>query len=186
MSTRRKAEEGRTQDKSRRGQTTGSARAQVAGEHRPWDRQPEESGRAFQAFAAYRDLGPERTLDKAAAAYGRHVSLMRRWSARYGWRVRAAAWDDEQAREMEAALRQRRRAACERQARDAEQLQRLGMARLASLIKRDPDTGELTLDEKVSAHDAMAAYKLGLDIQRALVRTPQRDEKEHHVAVKRR
>lgn len=140
----------------------------------PWERQPEESGKAYRAFVTYRDLGLDRTLERAAADCGKHVSLLRRWSARYGWRLRVLAWDDEQAREMDAALRQRRRAAYERQARDAEQLQRLGMARLASVVKRDPATGEPALDENISARDAMAAYKLGLEIQRALESAPEK------------
>lgn len=62
----------------------------------PWDRQPEESDKAFGAFHVYRDLGSDRTLVQTAAALGRTPSYTRwleTWSRRWGWPYRCEEWD---------------------------------------------------------------------------------------------
>ncbi len=60
-----------------------------------WERQAGESAQAFQAFAAYRDMGVERSLAKVAQKLGKSKALMERWSSHWHWGVRADAWDDE-------------------------------------------------------------------------------------------
>jgi len=60
-----------------------------------WERQEGESAPAFQAFAAYRDMGAERSLAKVAQKLGKSKALMERWSRRWRWGARADAWDDE-------------------------------------------------------------------------------------------
>lgn len=61
----------------------------------PWERQPDESPKAYEAFTVYRDLGKERTLPKVAEQCGKSVSLMSRWSQAHSWVERVNAWDDE-------------------------------------------------------------------------------------------
>lgn len=61
-----------------------------------WERQEGESTRAFQGFAAYRDLGPARSIAQTA----RNLSKSKQgtlgpWSVIWGWVERAAAWDDQ-------------------------------------------------------------------------------------------
>ena len=131
---------------------------------KPWERRKGESPLAYQAFVVYRDLGAARKFVAAADAVGKSTSLVRRWAARYDWRDRAWAWDVAQAREAEDALRQQREESLQRQARDAEQLQRLGMARLSGLISRDPETGEVRLDPSVTPRDAVTIYKWGVEL----------------------
>jgi hypothetical protein len=75
-----------------------------------WEQQPGETARAYSLFAIYRDLGPLRTLRRAAASfYHSHPELedadrlealtapqlqqARFWSHTHGWVERAQAWD---------------------------------------------------------------------------------------------
>lgn len=63
-----------------------------------WERQPEESAKAFEAFAIYRDMGNDRSIAKVAEKLGKSEALLHRWSSKFDWVNRAAAWDDELAR----------------------------------------------------------------------------------------
>lgn len=63
-----------------------------------WERQNEETPKAYAAFCVYRDMGPERTQEKVSAELGKSETLISRWSAKYGWVDRVTAWDDEQER----------------------------------------------------------------------------------------
>ena len=68
---------------------------------RLYDRETDESAKAFEGWTIYRDLGAERSLQKASEMYyghGGNVGQFERWSRRYGWVARARAFDDE--REM--------------------------------------------------------------------------------------
>ena len=47
------------------------------------------------AFAAYRDMGAERSLHKVAEKLSKSDALMKRWSSQWHWGIRADAWDDE-------------------------------------------------------------------------------------------
>jgi len=68
----------------------------------PYEQQPGESARAFRAFQIYRDLGPDRSLDKAYADYTANESATElprspgqwnRWSAAHNWVERALEYD---------------------------------------------------------------------------------------------
>jgi hypothetical protein len=74
-----------------------------------WERLPGESGRAYAAFCAFRDLGPERNIRKAAAgqlgkaeladaknesAIAKKYRVWRNWCSAYRWRERAADYDN--------------------------------------------------------------------------------------------
>jgi hypothetical protein len=64
----------------------------------PWEKLTGESAQAFQAFALYRDMGPDRSLAKVAKELGKSSTIVERWSARDAWVVRVEAWDVEQDR----------------------------------------------------------------------------------------
>jgi len=148
---------------------------------KPWDRRRQESTVAYQAFLVYRDLGADRTFIAAANALGKSTSLLRRWAACYDWRDRTWAWDVARAREAEEALRQQREESLRRQARDSDQLQRLAMARLSGLIRRDPASGEVSLDPGVTPRDAVTIYKLALELEDRLMGTSQAQPYEEDV-----
>lgn len=64
----------------------------------PWERQKGETSRAYEAFAAYRDLGPNRSQSKTSKKLGKNSRTIADWSTKYDWVKRAAAWDAEQDR----------------------------------------------------------------------------------------
>jgi len=134
------------------------------GESQPWHRLPEESGIAHEAFIVFRDLGPKRTIAAAARAAGKCASLLYRWAARYHWWERARVWEQAQEREQEASDRRQREQAHERWMRNAERLERLAMAIIASMVRPDPDTGEPRLNPSVGPRDAIPMLKLSLQI----------------------
>ncbi len=74
-----------------------------------WDRQPDETDKAFAAFAAYRDLGADRTVAKAIEALGKkpnYRSTCEAWSRQWSWVARVGAWDSyEDRRKREAVLK---------------------------------------------------------------------------------
>ena len=55
---------------------------------RAWERQDGESGKAYEAFLAYRDMGAARRLGKSRA-------LIDRWRRQWNWEERARAYDKE-------------------------------------------------------------------------------------------
>lgn len=67
-------------------------------EPEPWERQLNESPQAFEAFAAYRDMGAARSNAKVSRLLCKSKALMDRWSSEHDWVKRAAAWDAEKDR----------------------------------------------------------------------------------------
>jgi hypothetical protein len=65
-----------------------------------WERLAGESGAAYAAFCAFRDLGLERTIRKAVESSGKDAAVMakryrvwRNWSTQFRWQERAADYD---------------------------------------------------------------------------------------------
>jgi hypothetical protein len=65
-----------------------------------WERLAGESGAAYGAFRAYRDLGFERNIRKAVEAnekdreiWDRRYRMYRSWAVQFRWRERAADYD---------------------------------------------------------------------------------------------
>lgn len=70
---------------------------------RPWDRQPGESAKAYQAFLTYRDQGEDRSIRAVAQVLNKSGALIGRWSGANDWVSRAAAWDSMPSRKTEEA-----------------------------------------------------------------------------------
>jgi hypothetical protein len=65
----------------------------------PWDKLPEETSRAYEAFCEYRDMGVgKRSVPKMAAALGVNTSFITVWRQKFGWVARVEAWDAYQQR----------------------------------------------------------------------------------------
>lgn len=76
------------------------------GDRKPWEQQPGETAKAYQAFCVYRDLGAGRSLSIAYESTGKGRSktgersgkteaprLWERWSSKYKWVERSQAYD---------------------------------------------------------------------------------------------
>jgi hypothetical protein len=61
-----------------------------------WDKGGRETDKSFAAFTLYLQLGENRTAKAAAESAGRSVSLFARWSRKFNWIERAAAYDAHQ------------------------------------------------------------------------------------------
>jgi len=59
----------------------------------PWERQPGETPKAWEAFTVYRDLGPSRSLRAAGQQLGKSTVVCEKWSARWDWVNRCREWD---------------------------------------------------------------------------------------------
>lgn len=64
-----------------------------------WDRQTSESSKAFASFCQYRNAHPlQRSVARVGQQLGKSVTLLERWSTRFQWVQRAAAFDREEDR----------------------------------------------------------------------------------------
>lgn len=82
----------------------------------PWEKQKGESRQAFANFAHYRDLGPHRSLAKAAHDLGKAVGTLTEQSRKYAWGERSDAYD----------------AMVDRRLRDEQETERMRLARVHS------------------------------------------------------
>lgn len=75
---------------------TAYANVQFADDRPIYERQPNETDKAWSAFLAYRALGPERTQAKTVEALqkpARYIGTIAAWSRQYGWRQRMVEYD---------------------------------------------------------------------------------------------
>ncbi|MBM9505277.1 hypothetical protein [Actinacidiphila acididurans] len=117
----------------------------------PWERHDGESPQAFEAFAAYRDLGPARSVTKVARELGKSRTLLSRWSRQYAWVIRAGAYDREQDRLFLAEQHQARRDIARRHAKLAQAFLGKAVVRLQNLDPRELTPGELLRYFQVAA-----------------------------------
>ena len=105
----------------------------------PWEQQPGESAKAFEAFAIYRDMGVERSVRKVTQRLNKSLTLIGKWSSRYNWPERARAYDrdlDRQAhaqavRDVRSMTNRHIRIAMQVQAKALEALEQLNVATLS-------------------------------------------------------
>lgn len=124
-------------------------------ERKPWERLPNETPEAFEAFKEYRDMGAERSVAKVGEKLGKNTSLMERWSAKNDWVKRAQAWDDEIEREASKNLLKEIGKMRSRQRKQALKMQVKGLELLKGI-----NVGDAKLSEIVSL------MKLGMEQER--------------------
>lgn len=128
----------------------------MAAELRPWDRRDTESAIAFKAFACYRNMGDDRSLEKTGKVLGKHPDQLAKWSSRHEWVKRAAAFDTEAAARAAVVVLDDATEARIRQARLGRQLQDAA----AEAIAKSPD-------DQRTAGWAVQAAKTGAELERA-------------------
>lgn len=60
---------------------------------RSFDRVEGESPQSYGAFVLYRNMGPDRTLDRVSNELSKSTALIRKWSSEWNWRERCETWD---------------------------------------------------------------------------------------------
>lgn len=140
-----------------------------------WEKQPQESAKAFGAFKVYRDLATHKRSLKQAATdlYGpdhEHlISKMRQfqtWSAQYAWVARVAAWDEELDRQERDAHIQQVREMRVRHGKIGQVLQQKAVERLKKIIP-----------EELSVEEMMSLLLSGTAMERKAVGEPDETHK---------
>ncbi|HEU5032670.1 MAG TPA: hypothetical protein VFV01_47660 [Spirillospora sp.] len=104
---------------------------------KPWERQPDETPQAFEAFARYRDMPGRRSMDRVAKELHKSHALMGRWSVRHRWVERAAAFDAAEDEAWREEVRRTRVALARKHAAVGAAMLTKAVARLQSI---NPDT----------------------------------------------
>jgi hypothetical protein len=102
----------------------------------PWLRIDGETAKAFEAFKVYRDLGPTRSIAKAAQKLGKAAVTLHAWSSRNDWVIRADAWDREDDRLFLVEVAEQKKSVARRHVNIAQMAQTKIIQRLQAL---DPD-----------------------------------------------
>ena len=136
-----------------------------ASREQAWEQREREGAEAYEAFLAFRDSGPKRTVKGAAEAISKSRSLVAGWASLHDWRRRARAWDREHRRRDEAVVREQRDDLVRRQLRRADLLASVGVALLGRFFRRDPATGELQLSPQVKPSDAVPLLRLATQLE---------------------
>jgi len=130
-----------------------------------WEQREREGAEAYEAFLAFRDSGPKRTVKGTAEAISKSRSLIAGWASLHDWRRRARAWDRENRRRDEAVVREQQDDLVRRRLRRADLLASVGLALLGRFFRRDPATGELQLSPQVKPRDAVPLLRLATEIE---------------------
>ena len=129
---------------------------------KPWERQEGETPKPYEAFCIYRDMktdDQERSLREVANRLKKSLTLIGRWSSKYSWVERVAAWDDEQERiEREIAQKEQAKAIREMRKRQAQ-------AGYALQLKATKALGKLPIDQ-MSPQDIVKMMAEGAKLER--------------------
>lgn len=114
---------------------------------KPWEMQPGETAKAFEAFCVYRDMGASRSIAKVGQTLGKNTVTLEQWSIKNGWVDRATAWDGELDRiKRQEEIRLARleiKKMRERQAKDGRAMQDKGREALAFLSIADMSANDI-------------------------------------------
>ena len=126
-----------------------------------WLKLPNESEQAYNAWCAYRDMNPPRSLRNLAERLGKSRALLERWSSRWRWQKRLEAFirnrEETRLRELEATIKQTK----ERHIGIAQMMQAKALERLQEI-----DPKQLSPDSVVKfLYLAVTMERKSLDIE---------------------
>lgn len=103
----------------------------------PWERQPGETEKAYEAFLVYKNMGAGRTIVAVGRRLSKSRQLMTRWATRYNWKERVQAFDRENERIEQGRIQKERAAMIKRHIKMGLAVQ--GKA-LKALDRMDPES----------------------------------------------
>ena len=137
-----------------------------------WDRQSGETNRAYNAFLSYRDMGPLRSLRKAADKFYGIKSVSKanqflRWSTANNWVARCEAWDMEQERDREKRQREEIRAMDDRQASHGKNLQEIAVSNIYAITGHVAKNGKgEIINATINVEEARKLFESGVKVER--------------------
>lgn len=158
---------------------------EFAADRAMYERQPNESDKAWAGFVAYRDLGEDRTIPKTAQALGKgpkYESILSQWCRKFGWRQRIIARDRDHDMEV-------RKAAVEDSSKAHREMLLVAMSmwKLAAkdLMRWHNKIEKAPKDQpQLSARDVQALADAGMKLHRLLMGEPDAiAEHRHEVTV---
>ncbi|WP_329326685.1 hypothetical protein [Streptomyces sp. NBC_01689] len=123
----------------------------------PWEQQPGETGRRYEQFAAFRDLGPGRTVQKASETLAKSGGYLRAIAGPHLWRERAQAWDRNRAQIADAVWAEEGRKSAE----TTHKLLNLAKGKLAQALS-GMEPNSLTESETIRLLDVVAGRHTSL------------------------
>src|ERR1051325_2736367 len=122
----------------------------------PFDRQPKEPRKAWTGFATFQRLGPKSKLAAVCEETRSSLTVVQKWSSKWKWAERAAAWDAHiDATVTQPAIIKARGEMAERQANLGKALQGRAAQGLQNIKP-----------EKLRPTEVAALAKAGVDIER--------------------
>lgn len=141
----------------------------------PWERQPGETAKQFQAFRLYMDMpahqrGVRKVQQKLGLKSNRHLF---KWSAKHKWVQRAVLWDDEQARIRVLAANEKARAMADRHYNVADHMLAIAAVQLEQLSSKARQTQAAGEEWDYLKPGEVARWlKAVVDVQRVSVGEP--------------
>ena len=102
----------------------------------PWERQPGETIKQFEAFCVYRDLGTRRSVSETARRLQKSRQLVARWDERNEWADRVRKYDSHMDAEARKEMEQMAREAKRRRIISAGWMQTEALRQLRSLAAK--------------------------------------------------
>jgi hypothetical protein len=122
---------------------------------RPWDRNPHDTEKSWEAFVIYRDAGVNRTFQRVADTLRKSGALIRRWSGLHDWEARVLAYERWLDQGRQNTIANSRGEVAEREAQLSRQVQAVALRALATM---DAST--------LSPQDVAAFLKVSVAIER--------------------
>jgi hypothetical protein len=132
---------------------------------KPWERQPNESPQAYEAAFAYFEMGADRSVRAVGRRLRKSGSVISKWSARWHWVERAAAYDRSlTAVAVDAAAAERAREAAKWERRRAKTREQDW--KLAKALRAKAKAILASEDAKFTLRDAVAMADTGSKLAR--------------------